>query len=98
MKILVINCGSSSLKYQLMDMENESVLAKGKCDMIGLSASFIEYKVPSRNIKVKQELPLKDHNDAMSAVIKYLTDKEIGAVTDITEITATGHRLVHGGE
>ena len=98
MKILVINCGSSSLKYQLMDMENESVLAKGKCDMIGLSASFIEYKVPSKDLKVKEELPLKDHNDAMSAVIKYLTDKEIGAVADIAEITATGHRLVHGGE
>ena len=81
MKILVVNCGSSSLKYQLINMENEEVLAKGKCDRIGAGAGdigspFIEYK--ANGVKEKEELPLPDHVAAFRAVVRYLTDEKVG--------------------
>lgn len=100
MKILVVNCGSSSLKYQLINMENEEVLAKGKCDRIGASAGdigspFIEYKANGN--KVKEELPLPDHVAAFKAVVKYLTDEKVGVVKELSEISAIGHRVVNGG-
>lgn len=100
MKILVVNCGSSSLKFQLIDMENEKVLAKGKCDRIGaaegeIGSSFIEYK--SAGDKVKEELPLPDHVAAFRAVVRYLTDEKIRAVKSLKEISAIGHRIVNAG-
>ncbi len=98
MKILVINCGSSSLKYQLMDMEGEKVLAKGKCDKIGLNGSFIEYKCSEKNVHTEELVELKDHNDAMKVLVAKLLDKEVGAIENISEIGATGHRIVSGGE
>ena len=100
MKILVVNCGSSSLKFQLIDMENEKVLAKGKCDRIGaaegeIGSPFIEYK--SAGDKVKEELPLPDHVAAFRAVVRYLTDEKIGAVKSLKEISEIGHRIVNAG-
>ena len=100
MKILVVNCGSSSLKFQLIDMDNEEVLAKGKCDRIGASegeigSSFIEYK--GNGNKVKEELPLPDHVAAFRAVVRYLTDEKVGAVKDLSEVSAIGHRVVNAG-
>ena len=98
MKILVINCGSSSLRFQLIDMTNEEVLAKGKCDKIKLDGAFIEYACKEKNAKIKDLVYQKDHNDSMKLVIEYLTNPTIGAVKDISEIGAVGHRIVSGGE
>lgn len=98
MKILVINCGSSSLKFQLINMENEQVLAKGRCDKIGDSSAFIEYKGIKMTEKMKIDKVMADHSIALQEVIDLLVDKEIGAIKDISEITATGHRIVSGGE
>ena len=100
MKVLVVNCGSSSLKYQLIDMENESVLAKGKCDRIGaaegeIGKPFIEYK--GKDNKIKEELPLPDHTAAFEAVVRYLLDKEVGVISELKEISAIGHRVVNAG-
>ncbi len=101
MKILVVNCGSSSLKYQLIDMDKDIVLAKGRCDRIGagegeIGSPFIEYKGPDGK-KVIEELPLRNHVEAFENVIRYLTDEKIGAVANLAEITAIGHRIVNGG-
>ena len=98
MKILVVNCGSSSLKYQLIDMENNDVLASGKCDRIGvesIESPFIEYK--SNGQKIREELALPDHTVAFETIMKYLLDEKVGAIKDINEIDAIGHRIVHGG-
>ncbi len=100
MKILVVNCGSSSLKYQLIDMEGNKVLAKGKCDRIGAGAGdigspFIEYKGPKG--KVTEELPLENHVAAFQNVVRYLTDAEVGVVASLDEVSAIGHRVVNGG-
>ena len=101
MKVLVVNCGSSSLKYQLIDMEDESVIAKGKCDVIGgsmnaITPPFIEYKGKNCD-KIKETMPLPDHLAAFKAVVKYLTDPEVGAVKSLDEISAIGHRIVNAG-
>ena len=99
MKILVINCGSSSLKYQLINMENDEVLASGRCDRIGdtgINKPFIEYKRPGKD-KIKNDVELPNHTIAFETVIKYLTDKENGVISDLNEIDAIGHRIVHGG-
>ncbi len=96
MNILVINAGSSSLKYQLIDMQNEAVLAKGLCERIGIDGSNIVQKAQGK--EYKQNLPLKNHKDAFQAVVAALTDKENGAIADMTSIAAVGHRVVHGGE
>ncbi|MBR3888286.1 MAG: acetate kinase [Clostridia bacterium] len=100
MKILVVNCGSSSLKYQLIDMDENKVLAKGKCDRIGAGAGdigspFIEYKANGN--KVTEELPLPDHVAAFRAVVRYLTDEKVGVVKELSEVSAIGHRIVNGG-
>ncbi len=98
MKILVVNCGSSSLKYQLINMENNDVLASGKCDRIGvesIESPFIEYK--SNGQKIREELALPDHTVAFETIMKYLLDEKVGAIKDINEIDAIGHRIVHGG-
>lgn len=97
MKVLVINCGSSSLKYQLIDSESGTVYAKGLCERIGIDGSAIEYK-KSDGEKIVTKVEMKDHNDAVEQVIKKLTDKENGVVSSLSEIDAVGHRLVHGGE
>lgn len=98
MKILVVNCGSSSLKYQLINMENNDVLASGKCDRIGvesIESPFIEYK--SNGQKLREELALPNHTVAFETIMKYLLDEKVGAIKDINEIDAIGHRIVHGG-
>jgi len=96
MKILVINSGSSSLKYQLFDMENEKVLAKGLCDRIGIQNSFIRHIYNGNEFR--KEVELKDHNDAIKEVLNALTDKEHGVIESMEEISSVGHRVVHGGE
>ncbi len=95
MKILVINAGSSSLKYQLIDMTDESVLAKGNCERIGSEGSVISYK--TAKCDVKKEVPMKDHGVAFTEVKDFLLDSEIGVIKDISEVSAVGHRVVQGG-
>ena len=97
MKILVINAGSSSLKYQLIDMETENVMAKGLCERIGIDGSKLNH-TPGDGDKVVIEKPMKDHADAINMVIEALVSKEHGVISDMSEITAVGHRVVHGGE
>ena len=99
MKVLVVNCGSSSLKYQLINMENDEVLASGRCDRIGgagINKPFIEYK-KGNGPKVREEVELPDHTTAFETVVKYLTNLETGAIKDLSQISAIGHRIVHGG-
>ena len=97
MNILVVNAGSSSLKYQLIDTATEVVGAKGICERIGMEGSLIEHKQLTKGLKTREVAPMKDHADAMKFVIKYLTDAEFGCVADMNEIQAIGHRVVHGG-
>jgi acetate kinase len=97
MKVLVINTGSSSLKYQLIDMTNEKVQARGLCDRIGLEGSFIR-QANDDGRKFQKEMELKDHHDAIREVIRSLTDSEYGVIQNMGEIAAVGHRVVHGGE
>lgn len=97
MKILVINCGSSSLKFQLIDSETEAVIAKGLCERIGIEGSKLIY-TPTGGEKQEIEEPMEDHKKAVSLVIEALTDKETGVLASLSEIDAVGHRLVHGGE
>lgn len=97
MKILVVNCGSSSLKYQLINMQNESLLAKGLVERIGIEGSVLTHK-PEGKDKVVIEHPMKDHKDAIKLVLDALTDKNYGVISDMSEISAVGHRVVHGGE
>ena len=96
MKILVLNCGSSSLKYQLIDSESENVLAKGLCERIGIDGR-LKHEVPSKD-KFISEAPLPDHTTAIGAVIEALTDAEHGVIGSVKEINAVGHRVAHGGE
>ncbi|MCR5502731.1 MAG: acetate kinase [Lachnospiraceae bacterium] len=97
MNILVINCGSSSLKFQLIDSDTEEALGKGLCDRIGIPGSFISF-TPRGKDKITKETEIKDHNDAIRLVIEALTDPETGVVSSLSEIGAVGHRIVHGGE
>lgn len=96
MKVLVINAGSSSLKYQLIDMTDESVLAKGNCERIGTDGAFIGFKAPNGE-KVERQTEMKNHTQAFEAVKNTLIDPEYGAIKDLGEITAIGHRVVQGG-
>ena len=97
MKILVLNCGSSSLKYQLIDSETEGVLAKGLCERIGIEGSAITHQ-PAGGQKVQELVMMPDHTAAVEKVIAKLTDKTVGVIESLDEISAVGHRLVHGGE
>ncbi len=96
MKILVINSGSSSVKYQLMDMENEEVLCKGIAERIGLDGSRIVHRIGGEKHIVEKDL--KNHEIALQEVLKILVDEKLGAIKDLSEISAVGHRVVHGGE
>lgn len=97
MKVLVINCGSSSLKYQLIDSATEEVLAKGLCERIGIEGSSVTHQKAGSG-KLKSEVPMADHTDAVKVVIEKLTDSEVGVISSLQEIDAVGHRIVHGGE
>ena len=96
MKVLVINCGSSSLKYQLIDSETEEVLAKGLCERIGIDGALTHQ--PAGKDKIKSEPAMPDHKTAIGIVLEQLTDKENGVLESLDEIGAVGHRIVHGGE
>ena len=96
MKILVLNCGSSSLKYQLIDMETEEVLASGKYERIGEEEAFITHKVNGNKYKIKN--PAYNHVDAIKFTLEQLTNPEYKVIDSLDEIEAIGHRLVHGGE
>ena len=96
MKILVLNCGSSSLKYQLINMETEDVLASGKYERIGEDEAFITHKVNGQKIEIKH--PAKTHEEAVDFTLKQLINPEYKVIDSLDEISAIGHRLVHGGE
>ncbi len=97
MNILVINCGSSSLKFQLIDSESEKVSAKGLCERIGIEGSQLVYS-PDGGEKITTVTPMPDHTQAIKLVLQALTDGETGVVKSLDEIGAVGHRIVHGGE
>ncbi|WMJ82079.1 acetate kinase [Clostridium sp. MB40-C1] len=96
MKILVINCGSSSLKYQLIDMTDESVLAKGLVERIGIEGSILTQKANGRKYVIEE--PMSDHRKAIELVLGALVDEKEGVIKDMSEISAVGHRVAHGGE
>ena len=97
MKILVLNCGSSSLKYQLINMENEEVLAKGICERIGQEGSVLTHK-PEGKDKFVRQTAMPDHQVAVELVLEALVDAEHGVIEDADEIGAVGHRVLHGGQ
>ena len=96
MKVLVINSGSSSLKYQLIDMETEGVIAKGTCERIGIEGSKLTHK--AKGLEKVIEQPMPDHNVAVALVLNALTDKEVGVISSMSDIDAVGHRAVASGE
>ena len=96
MKILVINSGSSSLKFQVIDSESEQVLAKGVCERIGIDGRFT-YKT-KEGISIKEEILMENHTQAVHTLLDMLVDSEKGVITDLSQINVIGHRLVHGGE
>mgnify|MGYP000476330935 CR=1 FL=1 len=96
MKILVLNCGSSSLKYQVIEMNTEKTLVEGICDRIGMENSTITFK--KSDDKITKELRFSNHKDAITEVLSLIKDEKIGIIKDLSEIDAIGHRVVHGGE
>ncbi len=96
MKILVINCGSSSLKYQLIDMEGEKVLCKGLCERIGMESSMITHEANGHKATTPAIFPT--HTEAFAEVVKKMTTGEGKVIDSVSEIDAIGHRVVHGGE
>ena len=96
MKVLVVNCGSSSLKYQLIDMEEEKVLAKGNFERIGEQESFVTHKVNGEKYVTKT--PVMNHEEALQIILGELVHNDYGVIKELSEIDAVGHRLVHGGE
>ena len=96
MNVLVVNCGSSSIKYQLIDMENENLMAKGYLEKIGLPDSFLTHTVNGEKHKIEQEV--KNHEEGIQLVLQQLTHPEYGVIKSLDEIGAVGHRVVHGGE
>jgi len=97
MNILVINAGSSSLKFQLLNMEEKKILVKGICDRIGMENSVMEYQVPGRD-KIVLSKEMKKHKAAIAAVLQALLDSETGVIKSLSEIAGVGHRVLHGGE
>ncbi|MGM0419082.1 MAG: propionate kinase, partial [Thermodesulfobacteriota bacterium] len=98
MKILALNCGSSSLKYQLTDWENKETIASGVVERIGIGDSFIEHEAPKKNHKGKINYAIDNHSTAIQWVISALTSGEGAVIDSMDEISAVGHRVVHGGE
>lgn len=98
MKVLVLNCGSSSLKYQLIDMSNEEVLCIGLVERIGIEGSILKQEKDGVEGKLVVEQPMKNHQDAIKLVLEGVVDSKFGGVKDISEVEAVGHRVVHGGE
>ena len=96
MNILVINTGSSSLKFQLIDMQTEKVIAKGNCERVTINNSFLKYKANGQETIINKEMP--NHQSAMELVLKTLTDAQIGVISSLKEINAIGHRVVSGGD
>ena len=96
MKILVVNCGSSSLKYQLIDMEDEHVMAKGNFERIGDKEAFLTHKVKDQSYVIEE--PVKNHTEALKIILSQLTDTDYKVINSLKEIEAIGHRIVHGGE
>ncbi len=97
MKILVLNCGSSSIKYKLFDMDTRTVMAQGGVEKIGLKDSFLQVKLPNgEKVKIEKEMP--EHTVGIQLILNTLTDPKIGCIRDLKEINAVGHRVVHGGE
>ena len=96
MKILVLNCGSSSLKYQVIDMDNEEVLAKGLVERIGFTGSVLTHKANDKKLVIEEDMP--KHTDAIKHVMAALVDPEYGVLKDTSEIVAVGHRVLHGGK
>lgn len=96
MKILVVNCGSSSVKYQFVDMEGEKVLCKGLAERVGIEGSRLVHRVNADKHVI--EKPMKDHEEALKLILEVLLDPEIGVIKDLSEISAVGHRVVHGAE
>ena len=97
MKVLVINAGSSSLKYQLLDTDNQAVLAKGLCERIGIDGKFT-YKAPGKETIDAADVAMPTHSEAIQAVLNALVDEKNGVISSMKEIEAVGHRVVHGGE
>ena len=97
MNVLVINAGSSSLKYQLFNMETETILAKGLCDRIGIDGHLKHTPVSNGKPVFDSDIPLPTHAEAISAVIEKLTADDHGVISTLSEINAIGHRAVHGG-
>ncbi|MCI8507418.1 MAG: acetate kinase [Lachnospiraceae bacterium] len=96
MNVFVVNCGSSSLKYQLIHSDTEKVIAKGLCERIGIDGR-LTHKPAGKEV-VAREVPMQDHKSAVSYVLEALIDKDFGVIKDLSEIDAVGHRVVHGGE
>ena len=96
MKVLVVNCGSSSIKYQLIDMENENLMAKGYLEKIGLPDSFLTHNVNGEKHRIEQVI--QNHEEGITLVLDQLTHPEYGVISSLDEIGAVGHRVVHGGE
>lgn len=96
MKILVVNAGSSSLKYQLIEMNNESVLAKGVCERIGIDGSVLKHEYDGKKIEIKGAMPT--HSEAIKMVLNALVNPNYGVIKDMSEIAAVGHRVLHGAE
>ncbi|MBC2855824.1 MAG: acetate kinase [Cetobacterium sp.] len=98
MKVLVINCGSSSLKYQLLNPQTGELFAIGLCERIGIAGSKMEYENPATDFEVTVEHDMPTHKEALTLVIKAITNPEYGVIKSVEEIDAVGHRVVHGGE
>ena len=98
MKVLVINCGSSSLKYRLIETDSKEVICKGLCERIGIGGGHFKYEVIGSDKGFEKDVEFPDHNTAVDTLIKAITDPEAGVVKDVSEISAVGHRIVHGGD
>jgi acetate kinase len=96
MKVLVVNCGSSSIKYQLLEMDTETVLAQGLLERIGLAEAKLTHKHGDKKEEIKR--PVRDHEEGMEMIVKALTHGDASPIRSVEEIAAVGHRVVHGGE
>src|SRR3989339_987376 len=98
MNILALNCGSSSVKYQLYNWNTKEVVAKGIVERIGIGDSFFVHNIPKKKQKFQREYECNNHQAAINVIVKILTTGETAVINSMDEITAVGHRVVHGGE